>query len=147
MHDQRRLVMAHSTPRAPNFSLLLLFSLGHAMPRHAKPCHGMACQIEPSELLPPQRTRRFLSRLLRASDFDRRESPEGEARLTSIYLPTYPPTHLATYLPTCNNNAEPFCETRVNKPHRITPLPRQVFLLRAGLVSQVSSYFCHVTPG
>lgn len=66
--------MAHSIRGPELFSLRLLFSLGHA---------------KRAEQATSSWTSRFLSRLLRASDFDRRESPEGET--SYVYPPTYLP--------------------------------------------------------
>lgn len=74
MHDQQRLIMAHSI-RTRTFLSASCF-------RSATP----ASQASSSW------TSRFLSRLLRASDFDRGESPQGET--SYVYPPTYLPTCL-----------------------------------------------------
>lgn len=110
MHDQQRLIMAHSI-RTRTFL--------------SASCFHSATLRQRARRATSSWTSRFLSRLLRASDFDRGESPQGE----TSYV--YPPTYLPTYLP-LQHNTEPFCKPRVDKPHRITPLPQQVFLLRRG---------------
>lgn len=150
MHDQRRLVMAHSTPRAPNFSLRLLFSLGHATPCHAMPGHAMPWHGTPerteratSSSTGSRRTS-FLACCVQVTSIG--ENRPREKRLTSTYPPTYPPTCM--YSSSSSSNAEPFCETRVDKPTPNYAVSSTSLFAARRLVSQVSPYFRRVIrPG